>query len=191
MKKENIVQKSTWSAGAKTEGGTKTSTEKFVKIRGEVKGFGGTSTWEYMTKKHALRGEQLYQLQQAMIPAKVQGKQGTLIRVFDPKSCEAKGLNVEDFDSLNEHPQLILYEGYFFGHGGPGDIVVEKRKETGPSLLEQKLQEGSITEVGMKVADSTTMKWLKRLGNFMMMGGFMLVIILVLAIIIAVSVLTK
>ena len=86
MEMENIEKKATGSAGEKTEGGAKTSTEKFVKIRGKVDALCGSSTWSYLSEKHALTGDQLTKLQQAVIPAKVQGKQGTLVRVFDPES---------------------------------------------------------------------------------------------------------
>lgn len=188
---ENNKQKTTLKAGEKTEGEAITTTEKFVKTKGEMGGLNGTCMWPYMASTHALSGEQLIQLQQAMIPAKVQGKRGTLVRVFDPNSCEAKGIEIKGFDSLNQYPQLILYEGYFFGQGGGSGINVEKRKGTGPSLLEQMLQEGSITEVGMIVDDSTGMKWLKGFGKFLMMGGFLLILVLAAVIFITVSVLTK
>jgi hypothetical protein len=191
MQMENIEQKATLSPGEKTQGEAITTTEKFVKTKGEMGGLNGTCMWTYMASTHDLSGEQLNQLQQAMIPAKIQGKRGTLVRVFDPNSCEAKVIVIKDFDSLNQYPQQILYEGYFFGQGGGSGINVEKRKGTGPSLLEQMLQEGSITEVGMIVEDSTGMKWLKGFGKFLMMGGFLLVIVLAALIFIAISVLTK
>ncbi len=34
------------------------------------------------------------------------------IRVFDPSQAASTGVKVENFDSLNEHPELILYEGW-------------------------------------------------------------------------------
>ncbi len=34
----------------------------------------------------------------------------TLIRIFDPGA--ARGLEIRDFASLDQHPELILYEGY-------------------------------------------------------------------------------
>ena len=191
MQTDHIEEKATWSGDAKKEQGTKTSTDQYVKVRGKVQELNGTSTWACLMKEHALSGDQMVQLRQAIIPAKVQGKPGSLVRVFDPKACEAQKLTIENFESLNEHPHLILYEGYFFGHGGPGDIVIEKRKATEPSFLEQKMQEGSIIEVGMKKEDTTGMKWLKGFGKFMMMGGFLLIIILGAVIFIAVSILTK
>ncbi len=123
--------------GKEIEVGAKTPTRKLVKTGGKVEGCGGT-IWAYMIKEHGLTGEQLAQLRQAMIPAKVQGKPGTLVRVFAPTSREVRGVTVQDFNSLNEHPELILYEGYYYGRGGTGEIVIEKRTGTGPSLLDQR-----------------------------------------------------
>lgn len=40
-----------------------------------------------------------------------QGKAVTLIRIYDPYASEDV-LSVEDFNSLDQHPELILYEGY-------------------------------------------------------------------------------
>ncbi|MFH1087441.1 MAG: hypothetical protein V1737_02490 [Chloroflexota bacterium] len=34
----------------------------------------------------------------------------TLIRIFDPRAAEK--VEVKDFASLDQHPELILYEGY-------------------------------------------------------------------------------
>ncbi len=190
MKKETIEHKATRSEGKEIEVGSKTPTRKLVKTGGKVETCSGI-IWSYMTKEHGFTGEQLLQLRQAMIPAKVRGKPGTLVRVFAPTSSEARGVTVQDFNSLNEHPELILYEGYYYGRGGTGEIVIEKRTGTGPSLLDRKLQDGSITEVGMKEEDSAAKKWLGRIGTFMIMGGWLLTVILVVGIVIAVSVLTK
>lgn len=167
------------------------STIKLIKTKGKVEGI--HSIGSFMSKEHGIASDQLYLLSQAVTPAKIQGREGLVVRVFDPAASKTKGVQVQDFDSLNEHPELILYEGYCLGfrRGIPDEIHIEKRTGTGPSLLEQKLQDGSITEVGMTKAPSTAMKWLRRFGNFLMMGGFMLVIFLIVGIVIAVSILTK
>lgn len=165
----------------------KGKTKKKVETRGVIEGLNGRVTWAYMTDEHGLTGDQLVQLQQAIIPAEIQGKLGTLVRVFDPTSCKAKGVTVDDFNSLNEHPDLILYEGYYYGRGGPGEILVEKRTGTGPSLLERELRDGGITDVGMQEKPSAAMKF----RTFLEHGGFILIILLILGIIVAVSMFIK
>ena len=164
------------------------STIKLIKAKGKVEGI--HSIESVMTKQHGIASDRLYLLSQAVTPAKIQGREGVVVRVFDPAASKAKGVQVQDFDSLNEHPELILYEGYCLGlrRGIPDEIRIEKRAGTGPSLLEQKLQDGSITEVGMTKAPSTAMKWLRRIGIFLMMGGWILVLVLTMGKVIAASV---
>jgi len=35
------------------------------------------------------------------------------VRVFDPKSASAKAVKIRDYNSLDEHPELLLFEGWF------------------------------------------------------------------------------
>ena len=160
------------------------------KTRGKVDAI-NRIVWFYMIKKHGLSEQQLAHMSGAVCPAKVKDNPATLVRIFDPDVAKEKGIDVQDYESLNEHPGLILYEGYYYGHGRAREIIVERRNEVGPSLLENKIKEGAITEVGVTKEKTATHKWLGRIGNFMMMGGFILVLILGVGIVIAISILTK
>jgi len=40
------------------------------------------------------------------------GKLVTFIRIYDPRTSE-QTLQVKDFTSLDQHPELVLYEGYW------------------------------------------------------------------------------
>ena len=188
MKGETTGQKATPGESAK-EGNesVQVSAEvlagKFTKTRGKVDGLNGTNMWSCMQKKFGLTGEQMVLLNQALIPAKIQGDLGTLVRIFSPASCKEKGVTVQDFDSLNGHPELILYEGYYFERGGPNEIVIEEKPKVGSSLLEKKLQEGAITEVGITRKATGTQNALSRLGRFLLYGGFLLVIVLALVLV--------
>jgi len=162
---------------------TKGKAKKKVETRGVVEQLNGRPTWAYMTDEHGLTGDQLAQLRQATIPAEIQGKPGTLVRVFDPTSCEAKGVTVDHFNSLNEHPDLILYEGYYYGRGDPGEILIEKRPGTGPSVLERALRDGGITDVGMHEKPSAASKFLMFLAH----GGFILILLAIIGIILAIE----
>ena len=35
------------------------------------------------------------------------------VRVFDQSQAADKGIKVRDYNSLSEHPEMILYEGWF------------------------------------------------------------------------------
>ncbi|MFH1491633.1 MAG: hypothetical protein ABII06_22205, partial [Pseudomonadota bacterium] len=48
-------------------------------------------------------------------------------RIFDNSEAEALGLKVHDFDSLNDHPELSLYEGWLDEHAKKVELT-EKRK---------------------------------------------------------------
>ncbi len=172
------------------QAGVKAPTKKLVKTRGKVESV-GTPVWSYMQTEHHFKAEQLVNFRQALTSAKIHGNKGTLVRVFAAPSEGTKRVAVEDFDSLNEHPELILYEGYYYGHSGPGEILIEKRTGSSPSLLEREFRDGGITEVGLKEEPSASKKWLGRIGKFLMYGGWMLIMVIVVAVIILIQVLTK
>jgi hypothetical protein len=159
------------------------------KTRGKVDGIGRVA-WYYMKKHHGLKEVEIAQLKEATCPAKVKDSAATLVRIFNPDIAKEKGITVEDYESLNEQPELIIYEGYHIPGRG-GEIIIEKREAVGTSLLDKKIKEGAITEVGVIQEKTARQKWLGRIGNFMVMGGFILVIFLVVAIIVAVSFLSK
>ena len=164
-------------------------TKQAKKTKGKVDGLDRVE-WYYMKKQHGLDDVQIGQLKEASCPAKVNDRAATLIRIFKQAIAEEKGATVEDYESLNEQTELILYEGYHI-HGRGGEIIIEKREGVGTSLLDKKIKEGAITEVGVIHEKTAKQKWLGRIGNFMMMGGFILVIFLVAVIIVAVSILSK
>jgi len=168
---------------------TKTGTKQGKKTRGKVEGF-SRDIWIYMEKTHALKHERMQQLQTAVCPAKVNNMAANLIRIFDPDVAKEKDITIEDYESLNEHPELILYEGYKV-RGRGGEFIIEKRNEAGTSILERKINEGTITEVGVIIAKTGAEKWLSGFGHFLMMGGFLVVIIVILGIYIAITILFK
>ncbi len=184
-------QKGTQPENEAIEAGANASTKKLRKTRGKVDLISGTETWSCLVSQCGLTGEQMVQLQQALICAKVQGKPGTLVRIFAPTSCKERGVEVPDFVSLDEHPELILYEGYYSGSRRSFEGVMEKRTGIGPSLLEQRLQEGAITEVGITTEGVGAKKWLGRFGHFLLLGGWVIIIALIVRIVIAVSPLSK
>jgi hypothetical protein len=51
-----------------------------------------------------------------------------MIRIFSPAVASEKGVTIEDYDSLDAHPELILYEGHYSetGEGKAMDIYIEK-----------------------------------------------------------------
>ncbi len=157
------------------------------KDRGRVDGLSGTEAWSYMQKKHGFTGEQLVNMRLAMLAAVVEGRPATLVRIFDPAVAKEKGVTIEDYESLNKHPELIFYEGYYSGRGQTSVIVIEKRSGIGPSLLEKMTKEGTITEAAVKKDETTARKWLGRFGHFVMYGGFIVVIIVIVAIVLAIQ----
>jgi hypothetical protein len=87
---------------------------------------------------------------------------------------------------LNEHPELVLYEGYSV-LGKDGKIIL-KKNEGGASFLEEKIKTGDITEVGIVIPKSGAQKWLSHIGNFMLMGGFLVVLLIVVGLAIGISI---
>ncbi len=47
------------------------------------------------------------------------------VRVFSPAQAASRNITVKDYNSLTEHPELILYEGWF---NKMAQAEIEKRK---------------------------------------------------------------
>ena len=58
-----------------------------------------------------------------------EGKTVTFIRIYDPHASE-EAWQVKDFTSLDEHPDLILYEGYW--EKGSDHVFLECRTARKP-----------------------------------------------------------
>jgi hypothetical protein len=165
------------------------ATRRVKKTRGMVGGF-NRGVWNYMKKEIKLSETEILNMKQATCPAKFNSMAATLIRYFNPDVAKENGVTIEDYESLNEHPELILYEGYYISGKG-GEITIKKWEGVGTSLVEEKIKKGAITEVGVVIEKTAAQKMLSGCGHFMLMGGFLLVLILGLVIAIAISALVK
>ena len=86
--------------------------------RGEKKKKGvmslsGSAVWSYMHSRHGISGEALVSLMRAESDGMVGDKLVTMIRIFDPATAKEKSVAIEDYQSLDNRPDLILYEGYY------------------------------------------------------------------------------
>ena len=167
----------------------KTAGRPAKSTKGEIGKF-NRGVYYWMQKKHKLSDAILVRLKEATIPAKINGRAGNLIRYFNPDAAKEKGIPVEDYEILNEHPELILYEGYYVP-GRKGEINIKKFEGPETSLLLEKTTGGAITEIGAVTEKTAAQKWLGRVGSFMLMGGFMLVLLLIAGLAIAISILAK
>lgn len=164
---------------------SKTTTNPTKKTKGEI-GVFNRVVWNYMRKQHKLTDSELLKMKEATCPAKVNGMAANLIRYFDPDMAKEKGITVEYFESLNEYPELILFEGYYI-LGRKGEINIKKWEGAGRSFLEEKKTKETITEVGVVIEKTAAQKWLGSIGAFMLMGGFMLVLVLVVIIVVVIA----
>ena len=55
----------------------------------------------------------------------VKGQKVTLMRVFRPKQAEKCGVTITGWETFDQHPELILYEGYLTKFN---EAFLEKRK---------------------------------------------------------------
>jgi hypothetical protein len=54
----------------------------------------------------------------------------TMFRIFQPSAVKKKDLKIENYDSLGEYPDLVIYEGYYEKNDGRADnIKIEKQPE--------------------------------------------------------------
>jgi hypothetical protein len=53
-----------------------------------------------------------------------------VFRIFQPGQVKKNGIKIEDYSSLDDHPELVLYEGYYQKNDGRADnIQIEKQPE--------------------------------------------------------------
>jgi hypothetical protein len=84
--------------------------------------------WRYMFSQHRLTDETLRKLRRVESNCTVGGKRVTMIRIFDPAAAGEEGLDIEGFESLGRHMELILYAGYYRKVLGVAtDIHVQRR----------------------------------------------------------------
>lgn len=93
-----------------------------------VMGLGGSVVWNYMRSRYGLSGDEMVLLRQVESDGMVGDQPVTMIRIFDPATAKEKGVAIEDYQSLDNHPDLILYEGYYReARGQITDGEIEKK----------------------------------------------------------------
>lgn len=85
--------------------------------------------WGYMFNEHGVVVDILQNLRRVECDGVVEDKPVIMIRIFDPAAANQKGVAIEDYESLDSHPELILHEGYYekTRHGEATNIHIEKK----------------------------------------------------------------
>lgn len=146
--------------------------------------------YNYMNNKSKFPDIEWIKMQEVSCPAKVNGMAANLVLFFNLDSAKEKNVIIGDYLSLKEHPELILYEGYYV-RGKGGEVLIKKWEGVEASILEEKIKKGVISEVGVEIEKSAGQKFLSGFGHFLMMGGFLLVLLLIVGIAVAISILAK
>jgi hypothetical protein len=154
---------------------TKGSTQDFDRI-----------FWFYMKNNLKMAESEIVVFKEAKMPAKINGKAAVLARFFNSDIAKEKGLTIPNYVTLNKYPELIVYEGYFV-HGRGGEIMIKKTESGGPSLLDEKIKKGEITDVGVVVPKTAGQLLSRGFGKFLMMGGFIIVLVAIFLIVIGIS----
>ena len=69
----------------------------------------------------------LVKLLKALLLKNLKGDKAFHIRIFDESEAKAKKVQVEDYTSLDDHPDLIIYEGQF--DEGASHVNLEEKKK--------------------------------------------------------------
>jgi hypothetical protein len=157
--------------------------------KGEIAGF-NRATYNYLKKHLKLEETEIFQMSAAICPAKFNGKNANVVLYFDTKAAEDKGLTLKDYESVKEHPELIRYEGYYV-HGSGGEINLKKWNGSETSLLQEKIKNSEITDIGAVNLKTGTQKFLSRFLSFLAMGGFLVIILVGVVIAVLISVLVS
>jgi hypothetical protein len=89
-----------------------------------------------MVQKHLVAEKKmdpdLVHLLTAVVRMSATGEAGFNIRVFDESEALAKKVEVKDYTSLDERPDLIIYEGWF--DEGSKQVKLEEKKRVGTDI---------------------------------------------------------
>jgi len=83
--------------------------------------------WGYMVSEHGVIVDILQNLRRVECDGVVEDKPVIMIRIFDPAAADKRGVAIEDYESLRDNPELVLYEGYCRESGGRLDVHMEKK----------------------------------------------------------------
>jgi len=93
-----------------------------------VMGLGGSAVWYYLRRHYGLNGDEMVLLRRVESDGMIDDKPVTMIRIFNPAAAKEKDAAIEDYHSLDNHPDLILYEGHYcISRGEISDGKIEKR----------------------------------------------------------------
>lgn len=106
------------------KGGEEKGKEKKKKAVKKIEG----SLWGYMVSQQGVVVDILQNLRRVERDGVVGGKEVSMIRIFHPATANEKGVAIDDYESLDSHPELILYKGYYLEISGEArDIHIEKK----------------------------------------------------------------
>jgi hypothetical protein len=99
--------------------------------------------WDYMVKYMAEQGVRLSILQSlrmvecnVLVGDKPVGL--TIFRIFHPAAVKNEGVTINEYQSLDSHPELILYEGYYETTDGRAtNIKIEKKQGKEPDSVDK------------------------------------------------------
>ena len=86
--------------------------------------------WQCMVSKQHVPLDVLHSLRLVERDVVIGGQpvQLTMIRIFRPATAKEKGVTIDDYKSLDGHPELIVYEGYYQTTDGQAtNIHIEKK----------------------------------------------------------------
>lgn len=72
---------------------------------------------EYMRRRFTLLPEYLELLRCFVYMGQVNGKQVSRVSIFSPNKAREKKTLIKNIKDLEQHPELLLYEGYIDGEG--------------------------------------------------------------------------
>jgi hypothetical protein len=97
--------------------------------------------YHYLVVTLRANPEHVSQLKCAEQVSYVGGVVVNLIRIFDPREAE-KTAKIKDFTSLDQHPELIVYEGYVEKESGHIHIEPGRRAQRGQGESKRSKEQG-------------------------------------------------
>jgi len=91
---------------------------------------------KYLGERHGVESNRLWRLK-ALVRPSAKGGKAFDVRIFDEAEAASNRINVKDYTSLDQHPELLLFDGWF--DEGPKEVALEaKRKVVKVQIYKEK-----------------------------------------------------
>ena len=82
--------------------------------KSDVRPIPANEIWNHLAHDHLVPSDKLLSYMRCILKDGVrEGKKVSLVRVFDLQQAKQRNIDITTWESLDQHPELIAFEGYY------------------------------------------------------------------------------